>query len=221
MRIRTDAHAPLRLIGAYALGALGPAASRAVSVHVAGCPICSATLATYDAVGGVLLENETDDTNLSVTLADVWARLDQSELASPAYSDDVMRVPEILRDAYARALAQKHWSFAGAGLRTLDLDIPGSQAAGEVPQLLRIEPGYGAPRHGHGGVELTLVLTGAFKDETGVFRPGDLAVASPAMTHRPIALAGEVCLAYAVSHAPMRFTGFLGYLQRILTPRPQ
>jgi putative transcriptional regulator len=104
-------------------------------------------------------------------------------------------------------------------LRSLALSIPGAAAAGEAPQLLRIEPGYGAPRHGHGGVELTLVLEGAFRDETGVYGPGDLSVARLGVTHQPIALSGGTCLAYAVSHAPMRFTGVLGLAQRLLTPR--
>ncbi|MBL6081381.1 cupin domain-containing protein [Belnapia sp. T18] len=46
---------------------------------------------------------------------------------------------------------------------------------GETLRLLRIKPGTALPRHSHRGTELTLVLKGAFADETGHYGPGGLA----------------------------------------------
>lgn len=216
-----QSHDPLRLLSGYAAGAIGPAAACAVAIHVEGCSICGRRLAGLDAIGGALLEQEVCDDPIGFTVEDVLARLESPAPRTPDYPAEVMAVPESLREPFARALRTQRWAFAGPGLRSLDLDIPGADAFGEAPQMLKIEPGYGAPRHGHGGVELTLVLHGAFADETGVYRTGDLAVATPALTHRPVAQGVDTCLTYAVSHAPMQLTGVLGFAQRLLTPRRQ
>jgi putative transcriptional regulator len=212
-------HAPLSLVQAAACGALGPATSMAMTIHARHCALCAARLSEAEAVGGALLEDQADAPfDVEASLADVLARLDARPV-TPSYSPEVLAAPEELRPAFAKALAAGRWSFAGPGLRTLDLDIPGAGRFAEQPQVLKIEPGYGAPRHSHGGMELTLVLDGAFRDETGVYGPGDLAVATDALTHRPIAEPGRTCMAYAVSFAPMRFTGLLGMAQRLWSRR--
>jgi putative transcriptional regulator len=191
-----------------------------MTIHARHCPLCAEQLSRMESIGGALLDSESGAPfDVEASLADVLARLDK-EPAAPVYSAEVMAAPEELRPAFAQALARSRWSFAGPGLRTLNLDIPGANRFGEQPQVLKIEPGYGAPRHGHGAMELTLVLEGAFRDETGVYGPGDLAIASNSLTHRPVAAPGPTCLAYAVSLAPMKFTGLLGMAQRLLTRRP-
>lgn len=211
----TRHHPPLALVQATACGALGPASSIAMTIHARHCKACARRLAEAESVGGALLERQDPAPfDVEASLADVFARLDARPQA-PVYPAEVMAAPEELRPAFATALAERRWAFAGPGLRTIALDIPGADRFAEQPQLLKIEPGHGAPRHGHGAIELTLVLDGAFRDETGVYGPGDLAVATDALTHRPVAEPGRTCLAYAVSSAPMRFTGLLGWVQRL------
>jgi putative transcriptional regulator len=210
-------HLPLALLQPLASGALGPASAIAVQEHALHCPQCAARLSELDALGGTLFDEEPSATfDMDASLEAVLARL-EAEPAQSSYPPEVMAAPEALRPAFAKALQSGRWSFAGRGLRTLDLELPGAASHGEQPQLLKIEPGFGAPRHGHGAMELTLVVEGAFRDETGVYGPGDLAVAMNSLTHRPVAEPGRTCLAYAVSFAPMRFTGLLGMAQRLLT----
>lgn len=214
-------HAPLDLLQAYACGALGPAAWVAVDIHAQHCTVCAARISELEALGGALLaEEDGSPLDVEASLNAVMARLDARAPQERALPFEVMSVPSALRAPYAKALENGRWVFSGPGLRVLDLDLPGSQAHGERPQMMRIEPGYGAPRHRHGAMELTLVLEGAFRDETGVYGPGDLAIATPTLTHRPIAEPGPVCIAYAVSHAPMQFTGVLGLAQRLLARLP-
>ena len=210
-------HAPRDLLQAASCGGLGPAASIAVQIHARHCADCAARMSALESIGGALLDAQEDAAfDVETSLDAVLARL-QDHRPARKYSEDVAAAPDELRPAFAAALERGRWSYAGPGLRTLDLDLPGAAESGEFPQLLRIEPGYGAPRHSHSGIELTLVLDGAFKDQTGVYRRGDLAVATDALTHRPVAEPGRVCLAYAVSFAPMRFTGLFGMAQRLLT----
>ena len=60
------------------------------------------------------------------------------------------------------------WKSVGMGVRQ---SILSAGPEGSV-RLLYIPPGQAVPDHGHGGLELTLVLQGSFRDETGQFRSG-------------------------------------------------
>ena len=72
-------------------------------------------------------------------------------------------------------------------------------------RLLRIPAGKPVPEHGHGGRELTLVLSGSFSDSTGRFSRGDLEDADETLEHQPIAGEEEDCICLAVTDAPLRF----------------
>jgi putative transcriptional regulator len=73
------------------------------------------------------------------------------------------------------------------------------------------------PDHGHGGGELTLVLKGAYADETGEYRAGDVQDVDEDVEHTPVAdpVAGCVCL--IASEKPARFKGWIGKLLQPLT----
>ena len=61
------------------------------------------------------------------------------------------------------------------------------------------------PTHSHRGLELTLVLCGAFSDATGSYSRGDLQEADEDLEHQPHAAPGEDCICLAVTDAPLRF----------------
>ncbi|HYD98947.1 MAG TPA: ChrR family anti-sigma-E factor, partial [Alphaproteobacteria bacterium] len=80
-------------------------------------------------------------------------------------------------------------------------------------RLLRVHAGTAMPQHTHDGEELTLVLCGAFRDETGRYARGDLAVTDSEIDHQPVAEPGEACICLAVTDAPLRLTGrFMRFL---------
>jgi putative transcriptional regulator len=88
--------------------------------------------------------------------------------------------------------------------------------AGDLPtgkdasaRLLYIPGGQAVPDHGHRGLELTLVLQGAFRDETDRFGPGDIEIADEAMQHTPVAEEGEVCICLAATDAPLKFNAII------------
>lgn len=146
-------------------------------------------------------------------------------LAPPA--EEIARLPAPVRARVAAC--GRRWSFVAPGVRALDLEMTpaaagpetaraparGQRKGGEV-RLYRIEPGHGVPAHGHHGGEVTLVLTGAFADGRDRYGPGDIAVAGPDITHKPVAEPGAVCYALAITDAPLRLTGALGVVQRLL-----
>jgi putative transcriptional regulator len=128
-----------------------------------------------------------------------------------ARAAELAALPSPLREAAFEALEKRRWRFGGFGIRRLPL-LAGEDAQAE---LLRVEPGSGAARHDHDGDELTLVITGAYRDSQGLYRKGDLALAEPGFTHAPRAEPGEVCYLLAVTYGPARFSGRIGLLQRL------
>jgi len=76
-------------------------------------------------------------------------------------------------------------------------------------RLLYIPGGVAVPDHGHRGMELTLVLQGAFADSTARFARGDIEIADEALEHTPVAEAGAPCICLAATDAPLRFKTML------------
>jgi putative transcriptional regulator len=68
------------------------------------------------------------------------------------------------------------------------------------------------PAHTHRGLELTLVIDGAFHDVRGRFGVGDISVADENLDHRPVAETDRPCIAFSVMEAPIRLTGSLKQL---------
>jgi putative transcriptional regulator len=209
----TPSHHPdPELLTAAATGALTPAVTRILSAHAALCPHCRVVMHDVETVAGAALNAEPDGDIAPNALDRALANLGPQE--PPAHLPDALAVlPDEVNEIVAPALGGT-WYSGGVGLKILDLKLPAT-ADGETFQLFRIEPGSGPPKHSHGGQEFTLVLTGAFKDETGLYRAGDIAIGDASVTHRPVAEPGDVCFALAVTTAPLKFTGPLGVLQRM------
>lgn len=83
---------------------------------------------------------------------------------------------------------------------------------GTTAVFYRIRAGKKMPQHTHEGSEYTLVIRGAFRDETGVYGRGDVAISDEEIDHTPVAVDGEECLCFAVMDAPLRLTGPIGRL---------
>ncbi len=202
-------HLPENLIIAYAACRLGHAFSVAVAAHVSLCMECRARLAAHEHAGGAVLEalpKETVSHELKLRT--------MAELSAPARVG--LPPPEhagIYPGAVMAALKGRppRWRALGAGIRQCILteDLEGSL------RLLHIPPAQGVPDHGHGGLELTLVLQGSFSDETGRFGAGDIQVATEDMAHSPIAGGGMPCVCLAATDAPLNFRG---WLPRMLQP---
>ena len=103
------------------------------------------------------------------------------------------------------------WRMLGGGIRqqVISADKEGSL------RLLYIPPGKAVPEHGHGGLELTLVLQGSFSDSAGRFKRGDVETAHAETDHQPVADQGQPCICLAATDAPLRFRSFL---PRLLQP---
>jgi putative transcriptional regulator len=176
-----------------------------------------------DVVGALALENE----NPASVGADfghaIWTKIDahenmltRSQIAAKAAGaslQELLALPEPVRDLALEGAGRTGWTFAGPGVKTMMINTGGKLTT----KLLRIEPGHGAPNHDHTGTEYTLVLSGAFEDGSGKFGPGDVSIKRAGQIHHPVATQCGVCFALSVEEGEVAFTGALGVLQRLFT----
>ncbi|MGL4239017.1 ChrR family anti-sigma-E factor [Tabrizicola sp.] len=206
-------HLSDQLLMAYAAGQLPEAFNLVVATHVSLCDECRAQLASFDAVGGALLEDADEIAMGEDALAEALTRiqgLPQATRSEPLKSAGVFPAP--LADYVGGDLASVRWRRVGGGVKQAILPT-GPDA---TVRLLFIPAGTAVPDHGHRGTELTLVLQGAFADQNDRFSRGDVEIADEDLEHTPVALAGEDCICLAATDAPLRFRGLLPRLAQPL-----
>jgi len=196
----------------FAAGSLGPGLRLVASVHLDSCPACREQVRRFQSVGGALLDTLPPAAISPALIEKVFARIDSGAAErAPALA----RAPATL-DGFTLppALAGCEigpWRFIHPKLRWAKVGLP--DAPGERVILLKIAAGHGAPAHGHGGLELTQVLYGAFSDGHGLYGPGDLVEADETLTdHEPRVTAEGDCLCLAAVEKPLRIKSLIGRL---------
>lgn len=203
-------HLSDELLTGYSAGTLPEAFSLLVASHVSLCDECRARLGSLDALGGALLESSEADLSagaLAATMARIRGIRPQPRPA-PAPRGVL---PEPLRAYVGSDIDGVRWRPVGGGVRQAVL----ATSDGASARLLYIPGGVGVPDHGHRGTELTMVLRGAFRDDSDRFGPGDVEIADASVQHTPVAELGEPCICLAVTDAPLKFRGVI---PRLLQP---
>jgi len=192
---------------AYASGNLPEAFNLVVATHVSMCDECRARLQSYDAIGGALLDDDTGiemaDGALEATLQSILKGSDDSIRYDAPKSNST--VPNPLSDYIGTSFDDLKWRPVGMGVRQAKIKTSKDASV----RLLHIPAGCAVPDHGHRGTELTLVLQGAFRDETDRFGAGDIEVANEDLHHTPVAEDGIDCICLAATDAPLKFNGLI------------
>ncbi|WP_309665238.1 ChrR family anti-sigma-E factor [Tabrizicola sp.] len=199
-------HLSDQLLMGYAAGSLPEAFSLVVATHVSLCDECRARLASYDTLGGALIEAQGQVTMGEDALEAALARISgtaQATQRAPLRAAGIFPAP--LADYIGSDLAAIRWQPIGMGVKQAILPTDREATA----RLLYIPAGVAVPDHGHRGAELTLVLQGAFADANDRFGPGDVEIADEAMQHTPVAMAGMDCICLAATDAPLKFRALL------------
>jgi putative transcriptional regulator len=199
------------LLMAYSAGELPEAFSLVVATHLSMCDDCRARAGAFEAVGGSMMELcdevELSDSCLETTIA----RLCSIPAPREASKSRNGILPAPLADYVGGDLAKVKWRPIGMGVRQAILPTDRNASA----RLLYIPAGQAVPDHGHRGMELTLVLQGAFRDESDRFGPGDVEIATEDLNHTPVAEMGADCICLAATDAPLRFNALM---PRLLQP---
>lgn len=200
-------HLTDEVLMAYSAGSLPEAFDLVIATHVSLCDDCRARLDSLDAVGGAVLD---DCTEIAMSADSLAATL--ALIADAPTTQDTPRVaakgsvfPAPLQDYVNGDLDAVKWRKLGGGVRQAILKTSNDASV----RLLRIPGGAKMPDHGHRGMEMTLVLKGAFKDEDDRFARGDVEIANEDLHHTPIAEEGEDCICLAATDAPLKFNAFI------------
>lgn len=191
---------------AYSGGDLPEAFNLVVATHVSLCDECRARLGAFDAVGGAVLD-DTDAVAMSDT--SLASCLDRIEMMPQATTRQPLKragcFPAPLADYIGGGPDSVKWRPLGMGVKQAILPTGRDASA----RLLYIPAGQAVPDHGHRGLELTLVLQGAFRDDADRFGPGDIEIADEAVEHTPVAESGPACICLAATDAPLRFNALI------------
>jgi putative transcriptional regulator len=187
----------------FAAGALAEPLSAACSVHVSMCAQCRGELRDMELVGAALLGS----TSAPGARVRAPARPPEPAVAERAFEagggiSDALPAP--IANRYGLALDQIPWKRLAPGVWQHRLALsPGAQ--GEL-YFIKLAPGCRLPLHAHTGVELTVVLTGAFTDASGEFRRGDMQEIDKT-EHQPVGDREEGCVCLVAAEGPYLLKG--------------
>lgn len=199
----------------YAAGSLPAIFAAVVAGHVEMCPACAAEVRRMEQIG-ILLLADLAPASLDRPVPQLALRALEAEIGEPPRRDESAGdVPRVLTGLIGVRLADIQWKRLGANVWHLPLRLS-KQTQGDL-RLLRVGPGQAMPEHGHGGTELTLILQGAYRDEFGSYRIGDLADLDGDAEHRPIADERDGCICLIASERRAQFKGVLGRLMQPFT----
>lgn len=205
---------PVTLMG-FAAGNLAEPLAAVVAGHLDLCPACRAEISDIELLGAALLANAEPARPQNGAMVVPARPVDRRPCEVVRYADPSGRLPLPLASAFRLSYDKIPWRLLGPGVWHHRLPLsPG--VAGDL-RLLQIAPGRVMPEHGHGGAELTLVLDGAYSDETGSYRRGDIQDVDQTVDHTPIADKAMGCVCLIASEQPARFKSLLGRLVQPFT----
>lgn len=194
------------LLARFVAGTLPKPVAVLVAAHLELSPASRALVRLLESAAGEYLENETPVPLASrdAMLNAIFASGEQIVLSAGSKDKAACRVlPRALHDFVGHTVETIPWKTKMPGFKEFEMgDVDGCHVS-----MMWIKPGRKMPAHTHDGMELTLVLDGAFTDANGRFGRGDISIADEHTDHRPVAEEGHACIAFAVTDGALRLTG--------------
>ncbi len=213
-----NAHPSSDMLLKYAMGNTSEAESLIISCHIAYCPVCKAEIDKYETIGGFYLTNHKE---LSVS-KNLWSNIlekvdnleqdqHQTNYTSHAIKSNLsvekIRIPSTLSDYLHFDFDTNNWKSTINNVKYKGIKFKDANISGK---LLEIPPNKSMPKHGHEGLEATLVLHGGYSDEKGDYNKGDLVVADSEEVHSPVSADPSGCICLVVYSGSLQFKGLLG-----------
>ena len=208
----TNHHPNEELLMAYSASSLPISQALCVSTHLEFCEQCRSHTQKLNSIGGLLLESLAPKAGSSKLKGQVMALLDeprQTQAARPCKTAEVASntflIPRPLRQFMSDGYDSLAWGWTAPDIYTSEIcrDDNGAQVS-----LLRINPGGDVGKHSHTGDEYTVILSGSFSDEDGIYLAGDFLIRDKHQQHRPVASKDCACICLTSVEAPIQFTGF-------------
>lgn len=206
---------------AYAAGTLDEAFAVLVSCHLETCSGCRSRLKTAEQMGGAALECVEESPVDQGSFGRLLEKISVEEAKDQKISITTpmprkvnwQEMPKALQEYLEGSLSNIEWKRVGPGIWQKPVGL--SKGANSSLRLLKIANGKKVPEHGHSGLELTLILKGAYRDKIGHFGPGDVADLDEEIEHQPMVVSEEPCICLVATESPTKFKGIAS---RILQP---
>ena len=200
---------------AYAAGQLSFTESLMIRLHCQVCDVCAKVVRECEQVGGQLLEQASATALQDDAFSKLMGAIEQPAAANitPVLEAPETSQPSIetiapaIEDIFTHGASTNSLNWQWRTKRFAEIPLPVNDANYEA-KLIYIKKGMKIPRHTHKGQEFTLVLTGAFSDDSGQYKRGDYICKTQRHEHAPVAESDCICL--AITTAPLKFTGTLG-----------
>jgi putative transcriptional regulator len=194
-------HPSADILAAYAAGTHEPGFGLVVGAHVQTCAACRERVGAFEAASGAALADLPRSALGPDALEKVMARLEVPEPA-PA--------PEAETSSFLARLPLKPRKWVAPGVWVAAVDTP--HAPENRVYVLSAPKGMTAARHQHSGAEYCTVLSGAYRDELGVFSAGDFVAAESELNHQPIVDGQEACVCLFATEGRLKPKGLVGRL---------
>lgn len=201
---------------AYAAGNLGEAASVLVASHLSMCPACRKGVLTAEAVGGALLDEIAPEPVSAGSLTAILEKLDAPANPAPAKPKPMASslLPRPLLDYMSGGMETLRWGWVQPGVKFAELLIDDT---GARMGLMRSQPGASITPHGHSGEEITLVLSGGYRDAGVGFVRGDVQSVDESTTHELVTDQDGECLSLVMVRGPIKPTRLIAKIFRHFT----
>jgi putative transcriptional regulator len=209
-------HPAEELLAAYAAGTLDHGQHVAIATHLVACRQCRDFSRSIEDVGGVLVTETAPAAMSDRAFADVEARLSEPAAAvapkpSKARSMGPPEVPGL--PAFVRGYRFGQWTWIAPSVHVRRIELPFASATRVF--LLKSGPGTTLLQHTHTGVEMTCVLSGAFRQGDAHYRRGDFDSGDDTVEHQPMVEPEGECVCLVAMQGELKLKGLFG---RVLQP---
>lgn len=215
------------LLGSFVAGSLSPAARALVASFIELNPEIFALVEAMEvACGDSLMAVEPALLSDAQAMLQAILAMPQDSLSATAEPDrgrssvakavppltgDAIVLPEPLREFLGLTTGDVPWKRSMAGFQECRVEGEDENSV----RLLKLKAGQKLPDHSHEGMELTLVLSGAYSDCTGQYRRGSIQIGDEDLDHQPIVDADGECICFTVVESPLRYRN---RLTRVVAP---
>jgi putative transcriptional regulator len=206
-------HPPDPMLAAFAAGTLDHGQHIAIATHLVACPHCRRFAHSVEKVGGAVLEGLAPATMSKGALAVIEARLNEPArlVARPVPASpetDALGLP-----AFVRRYRFGPWKWIAPAVHVRRIELP--YASDTRVFLLKSGPGTKMLQHTHTGIEMTCVLSGAFRQEGAHYGPGDFDLGDETIDHQPVVELGQDCICLVAMLGDLQLKGLIG---RVVQP---
>lgn len=211
---RTHHHPEDVLLMEFAAGVLSTGHALCIEAHLHYCETCRAAVSRLNLIGGAMV-SQGAETSVPDEIFDRVLQCIAADEPAPAPAVHKPVGKPLVATLMDLPFDQLPWKRQLGGVSVYDIGASQLGCGERRVVLQKLAKGCKAPAHTHHGDEMTVVLQGAFSDETGVFLEGDFVLRDDSHTHRPLAVGNIDCISLSVLDAPVRLTGVF---TRLLNP---